>query len=48
VFDYVDALVPMLGRMYETRLKGYRTIGYEMESDDKIVVENAGTGSPSG
>jgi superfamily II DNA or RNA helicase len=33
VFDYVDAQVPMLGRMYEKRLKGYRTIGYEMESD---------------
>lgn len=33
VFDYVDALVPMLTRMYEKRLKGYRVIGYEMESD---------------
>jgi len=33
VFDYVDAQVPMLGRMYEKRLKGYHAIGYEMESD---------------
>jgi superfamily II DNA or RNA helicase len=33
VFDYVDAMVPMLGRMYEKRLKGYSAIGYEMESD---------------
>jgi superfamily II DNA or RNA helicase len=33
VFDYVDAQVPMLGRMYEKRLEGYRAIGYEMESD---------------
>ena len=33
VFDYVDAQVPMLGRMYEKRLKGYRAIGYEMESE---------------
>jgi superfamily II DNA or RNA helicase len=32
VFDYVDAHVPMLARMYEKRLKGYRAIGYEMES----------------
>src|SRR6266478_4336971 len=32
VFDYVDAQVPMLSRMYEKRLKGYRAIGYEMES----------------
>ena len=32
VFDYIDALVPMLARMYEKRLKGYRAIGYEIES----------------
>ena len=37
VFDYVDAQVPMLGRMYEKRLKGYRAIGYEMELDDTRV-----------
>jgi superfamily II DNA or RNA helicase len=36
VLDYVDALVPMLARMYEKRLKGYRAIGYEMESDDQV------------
>lgn len=36
VFDYVDALVPMLARMYEKRLKGYRAIGYEIESDDQL------------
>jgi superfamily II DNA or RNA helicase len=34
VFDYVDALVPMLGRMYEKRMKGYRAIGYEMEPNE--------------
>src|ERR1700691_1010658 len=32
MFDYVDAQVPMFGRMYEKRLKGYRAIGYEVES----------------
>jgi hypothetical protein len=32
VFDYVDAQVPMLARMYEKRIKGYRAIGYEIES----------------
>jgi superfamily II DNA or RNA helicase len=31
VFDYVDAQVPMLARMYEKRMKGYRAIGYEIE-----------------
>jgi superfamily II DNA or RNA helicase len=37
VFDYVDAQVPMLGRMYEKRLKGYRAIGYAMESETRQV-----------
>src|SRR5580658_10573198 len=31
VFDYVDAQVPMLARMFEKRLRGYRAIGYEIE-----------------
>jgi superfamily II DNA or RNA helicase len=28
IYDYVDQNVPILMRMYEKRLKGYRTIGY--------------------
>ncbi len=28
VYDYVDARVPVLKRMFERRLKGYRTLGY--------------------
>ena len=32
VYDYVDSAVPMLARMFEKRLKGYRAIGYEMEN----------------
>jgi len=43
VFDYVDAHVPMLARMYEKRLKGYRALGYELESDAAC----AGTSQPS-
>jgi superfamily II DNA or RNA helicase len=31
VYDYVDVNVPMLGRMFEKRLKGYNTIGYRIE-----------------
>jgi superfamily II DNA or RNA helicase len=31
VYDYVDAQVPMLARMYQKRLKSYRAIGYEVE-----------------
>jgi superfamily II DNA or RNA helicase len=30
VYDYVDSHVPMLARMYEKRLLGYRAIGYEV------------------
>ena len=30
VYDYVDARVPMLARMYERRLKGYRALGYSL------------------
>jgi superfamily II DNA or RNA helicase len=37
VFDYVDAQVPMLARMYEKRTKGYRAIGYEIEP---VVTED--------
>lgn len=28
IFDYVDGDVPMLLRMFERRLRGYRAIGY--------------------
>jgi len=48
VFDYVDAHIPMLARMYWKRMKGYRAIGYEMESDHQIVVENVDTRSQNG
>lgn len=30
VYDYVDARVPMLARMYERRLRGYRALGYTL------------------
>ena len=30
VFDYVDQHVPILARMHEKRLKGYRSMGYSM------------------
>ena len=33
VYDYVDAYVPMLARMYERRLKGYSAIGYTVHED---------------
>jgi superfamily II DNA or RNA helicase len=47
IFDYVDSEVPMLMRMFEKRLRGYRGIGYAKgdaplgyaEPDDKVAVE---------
>ena len=33
VYDYTDLQVPVLAKMYERRLKGYRAIGYAVEGD---------------
>jgi superfamily II DNA or RNA helicase len=30
VYDYVDAELPVLRRMFAKRLKAYRTLGYEL------------------
>ena len=30
IYDYVDADVPMLAKMYQRRLKGYRAMGYDL------------------
>jgi superfamily II DNA or RNA helicase len=34
IYDYVDRNVPMLVKMFQKRLRGYRTMGYEMEKSD--------------
>ncbi len=34
IYDYADLNVPVLARMYDRRLKGYRSIGYEIENDN--------------
>ncbi len=47
IYDYVDRAVPMLMRMFEKRLRGYRAIGYARdeaplglrEAEDEAVVE---------
>jgi len=31
IFDYVDREVPVLARMFEKRLGGYRAMGYELD-----------------
>jgi len=37
IFDYVDRKVPVLARMFDKRLRGYRSIGYT--PDDMPFVE---------
>jgi superfamily II DNA or RNA helicase len=32
IYDYVDRRVPVLQRMFERRLRGYRTIGYSTDA----------------
>ena len=39
IYDYVDRRVPVLARMYERRLTGYRSIGYHLA--DEVVVRKA-------
>jgi hypothetical protein len=29
VYDYVDSSVPMLAKMHDKRMKGFKTMGYE-------------------
>jgi superfamily II DNA or RNA helicase len=33
IYDYVDAELPVLRRMFSKRLKAYRALGYELESE---------------
>lgn len=36
IYDYVDKHVSVLARMYQKRLKGYRTMGYKERSIDEV------------
>ena len=33
IYDYLDGRVPMLARMFEKRLRGYRAMGYERDDE---------------
>ena len=39
VYDYVDVHVPVLERMYQKRLKGYASIGYQIKSGAEFPDE---------
>ena len=50
IYDYVDREIPMLGRMFEKRLRGYRAIGYargaapvtrEQVDDETLVFDES-------
>lgn len=43
IFDYVDGRVPMLTRMFEKRLRGYRAIGYAKEKAPSGLGASDGT-----
>jgi superfamily II DNA or RNA helicase len=36
VYDYVDIQVPILMRMYKKRVKGYKAIGYLIQTDPDL------------
>ncbi len=42
IYDYIDAHVPVLNRMYHKRLRAYRKIGYELYSpaSGEVAVKN--------
>jgi superfamily II DNA or RNA helicase len=42
VYDYVDSSIPMLARMFEKRLRGYKALGYAIQGSK---VRDAGTPS---
>ena len=47
IYDYVDSTIPMMMKMFEKRLRGYRAIGYAREEEplglrelkDEAVIE---------
>ncbi|HCC57322.1 MAG TPA: restriction endonuclease subunit R [Solibacterales bacterium] len=39
VYDYVDSSIPMLARMFEKRLRGYKALGYSVHSSAAAVPD---------
>ena len=39
VFDYLDASLPMLERMYKKRLKGYEALGYSITENTEQLLQ---------
>jgi hypothetical protein len=41
VYDYVDASIPMLARMFEKRLRGYKALGYSIHEPERRSAADA-------
>ena len=41
VYDYVDSSVPMLARMFEKRLRGYKALGYSIYEPERQTMAGA-------
>jgi superfamily II DNA or RNA helicase len=39
VYDYVDSSIPMLARMFEKRLRGYKALGYSIHDPEDRSTE---------
>jgi superfamily II DNA or RNA helicase len=39
VYDYVDYSIPMLARMFDKRLRGYKALGYAIHSEDAALAD---------
>ena len=38
IYDYVDQGTPILGRMFERRVKGYEVLGYKLPSPEALLL----------
>src|SRR5438445_11942327 len=47
VYDYVDSSIPMLARMFEKRLRGYKALGYSIHETEHRPAASASGASDS-
>jgi len=44
IYDYVDREVPVLAKMFEKRLRGYRALGYESSRETEVLLNRPSPG----
>ncbi len=49
IYDYVDRGVPMLMKMFQRRLRGYRAMGYEVRDPglQEVAADTIATRTPT-